>query len=224
MGKTKSGQRTFVAYYRVSTKGQGESGLGLAAQRQAVLAYVKGTGGRLLAEHTEIESGRRAKRPQLQAALAAARKAKATLIIAKLDRLARNVAFIANLMESHVDFVCVDNPNATPLTIHILAAVAEDEARRISQRTREALAQAKRNGRRLGPTGVDRARENKAAADEFARGMLPIIEAIRSAGFTSLRKITRELNRRAVPTPRLECRWHVTTTQALLRRQASLAV
>src|SRR5262249_50048544 len=115
----------FVAYYRVSTDKQGASGLGLDAQRQAVTTYLDGAPWRLGAQHTEVESGKRADRPELTKALAACRKHKAKLIIAKLDRLSRNLAFIAALMDSGVEFIAVDNPHANKLTIHILAAVAQ---------------------------------------------------------------------------------------------------
>ena len=139
----------FVAYYRVSTDRQGASGLGLDAQRQAVACQVNG--GQLVAEFTEIESGRRhTNRPQLLAALEECRKRRATLLIARLDRLARNVAFIANLMESGADFIACDMPQANRLTIHILAAVAEHEREMISQRTKAALAAAKARGTKLG--------------------------------------------------------------------------
>jgi DNA invertase Pin-like site-specific DNA recombinase len=136
-----------VAYYRVSTKGQGESGLGLEGQRAAVLAYAKSTGGVIVTEFTEVESGRKSDRPELALALAHAKLARATLCIAKLDRLARNVAFLSGLMEAGTPFVACDNPHATPLTVHILAAVAEDEAKRISARTKAALAAYKAGGR-----------------------------------------------------------------------------
>jgi DNA invertase Pin-like site-specific DNA recombinase len=139
----------FVAYYRVSTDKQGKSGLGLDAQRQAVTYFVNGRG-EIRAEFTEIESGRKNDRPQLLEALATCRRLKATLVIARLDRLARNVAFISNLMESRVDFVAVDMPEANRLTIHILAAVAEHEREMISKRTKAALQVAKMRGIRLG--------------------------------------------------------------------------
>lgn len=129
-----------VAYYRVSTKGQGESGLGLEAQREAISLYIKSHSCLLLREYQEVESGKRADRPELARALADARHSRARLVIAKLDRLARNVHFLSGLMDSGVDFVACDNPSATRLTVHILAAVAEDEARRISERTKAALA------------------------------------------------------------------------------------
>jgi DNA invertase Pin-like site-specific DNA recombinase len=139
----------FVAYYRVSTDRQGQSGLGLEAQRSAVLAYVNGGSWTRIAEFTEIESGKHANRPQLAAALAACKKHKAKLVIAKLDRLSRNLAFIATLMDSGVEFVAVDNPHANKLTVHILAAVAQHEREMISQRTRDALQAAKARGKRL---------------------------------------------------------------------------
>jgi DNA invertase Pin-like site-specific DNA recombinase len=142
--------KPIIAYYRVSTRRQGRSGLGLEAQKAAVAAHAKAIGGRIVAEFTEVETGKRADRPQLTAALARAKAHRATLVIAKLDRLSRNVAFTSALMDAGVDFVACDNPHATRLTIHILAAVAEDEARRISERTKAALAAARRRGVQLG--------------------------------------------------------------------------
>ena len=139
-----------IAYYRVSTRKQEKSGLGLEAQQAAVVEFSLRQGANLLTTYTEVETGKRADRPELAKAVAQARRAGATLVVAKLDRLARNVAFTSALMESGVDFVACDNPHANRLTIHILAAVAEDEARRISQRTKDALAAAKRRGIPLG--------------------------------------------------------------------------
>jgi len=139
-----------IAYYRVSTKRQGASGLGLDAQQAAVEAFAKANGGRIVAAYREIETGKRADRPELAKAIAHARLAKATLVVAKLDRLARNVQFTATLLNSGVEFVACDNPHANRLTIHILAAMAEHEAKAISDRTKEALAAAKRKGVKLG--------------------------------------------------------------------------
>jgi len=139
-----------VAYYRVSTKRQGESGWGLDAQRAAVEAHAARTGGKIVAEFVEVESGRNNEREKLRDAISRTRAVRGTLVIAKLDRLARNVAFVSALMDSGVEFVCGDNPNATRLTMHILAAVAEDEARRISERTKAALAQARGRDVKLG--------------------------------------------------------------------------
>lgn len=140
----------FIAYYRVSTDKQGKSGLGFDAQRRAVRDYLDGGKWELVGEYTEVETGKRADRPELEKAIAACKKHRARLIIAKLDRLSRNVAFISALMERKVDFVCCDNPTATKFTIHILAAVAEFEREAISKRTKEALAAAKAKGKRLG--------------------------------------------------------------------------
>ena len=147
--------KKLIAYYRVSTKQQGASGLGLEAQRKAVADYAERSGGKIESSYTEVESGKRADRPELAKAIAHARRSKATLVIAKLDRLARNVAFVSALMEAGCDFVAVDNAAAIRLTIHILAAVAEDEARRISERTTVALAAAKARGTLLGSARPD---------------------------------------------------------------------
>src|ERR1700693_2553841 len=145
----------FVSYLRVSTDKQGHSGLRIEAQRKAVDDYLNGGRWTLLKEYVEIESGKRNDRPQLLAALAHAKATGATIVIAKLDRLARNVAFISNLMESGVEFVAVDMPLANRLTVHILAAVAEHERELISQRTKAALAAAKARGTKLGnPNGA----------------------------------------------------------------------
>src|SRR5262245_2711635 len=151
--------RRFVAYYRVSTDRQGKSGLGLDAQKKAVLDYLNGGSWELVAEHTEIESGKNNERPALTKAIEACRRHKATLVIARLDRLSRNVAFIAALMDSGVAFVAVDNPHANKLTVHILAAVAEHEREMISERTKAALAAAKARGKRLGKIGRASCRE-----------------------------------------------------------------
>lgn len=155
-----------IAYRRVSTKQQGASGLGLDAQREAVKKYAESVGARIDAAYTEVESGKIADRPELAKAIAHARRSKAKLVIAKLDRLARNVAFVSALMESGVDFLACDNPHANRLTIHILAAVAEDEARRISERTKAALQAAKARGQLLGSSrpGHWRGRESARLA------------------------------------------------------------
>jgi DNA invertase Pin-like site-specific DNA recombinase len=191
----------FVAYYRVSTDRQGQSGLGLEAQRSAVAGFV-GTR-ELVAEFTEVESGKRADRPQLAAALDLCRRQRAMLVIAKLDRLARNVAFIANLMESGVEFVAVDMPYANKLTLHILAAVAEHEREMISVRTKIALAAYKaRGGKKLGRPDretrhMHKARSAKVAA--FRAAVLPEVRQLIGQGM-SLRKIAAELNRRGLTT------------------------
>jgi DNA invertase Pin-like site-specific DNA recombinase len=191
---------------------QGASGLGLEAQRQAVARHI--AGGRLSAEFTEIESGKRNDRPQLATALAHAQAVGGVLIIAKLDRLARNVHFISGLLESGVDFVACDNPYATKLTIQILAAVAEHEREMISARTKAALAAAKARGVRLANPHAARplaaaGKGNKAAigalkasAAAFRARVLPIVAAIRSTGVTSPGDIAFELERRGIRTRR----------------------
>jgi DNA invertase Pin-like site-specific DNA recombinase len=186
---------------------QGKSGLGLDAQREAVLSYLNGGSWTMVAEFTEVESGKHADRPQLAAALAACKKQKAKLVIAKLDRLSRNLAFIATLMDSGVEFVAVDNPHANKLTIHILAAVAQHEREMIGQRTREALAAAKARGVKLGNPRLAEARAGVvsariAAADEFAANVRPIIREIQKSGVTSLRGVAKALSARGVKTAR----------------------
>ncbi len=164
-----------VAYLRVSTDRQGLNGLGMDAQRVAVQGFARQHGATIVAEYRETESGRNAARPELAKAIAHSRRARATLVIAKLDRLARNVAFISALMDSDVEFVACDNPTANRLTLHILAAVAEDEARRISERTRAALAAYKRRGGKLG-THDPRCRVNQSgkAAEGGLKGAIVI--------------------------------------------------
>ena len=200
----------FVAYYRVSTDKQGRSGLGLAAQRAAVEAHVTGARGAVCARFVEVESGRKRDRPQLAAALVAARVHRAVLVIAKLDRLARNVHFVSGLMESAVEFVAADMPTVNRLTVHILAAVAEEEARMISARTKAALAAAKARGVRLGNPNLlagssAQARAANAVKTERAlkqaADVLPFIEQARRAGATTLQQLADALAARGVPTP-----------------------
>lgn len=212
----------FVAYFRVSTDKQGESGLGLDGQRQAVMNYLNGGPWRLVAEHTEVESGKRNARPELQKALAACRRHKAKLCIAKLDRLSRNLAFIATLMDSGVEFVATDNPHANKLTIHILAAVAEHERAAISERTKAALAAAKARGKKLGGPRLAAARRasikaRSEAADAFAANVRPIIKEIQASGLSSLRGVARALMARGVPTARGGS-WSDVMVAAVLRR------
>src|SRR5262245_18387191 len=155
--------RGFRSHLR-SMDRQGQSGLGLEAQRSAVLDYLDGGFCTMTAEFTEVESGKHADRSQLAAALAACKRHKAKLVIAKLDRLSRNLAFIATLMDSGVEFVAVDNPHANKLTVHILAAVAQHEREMISQRTRDALQAAKARGKRLGSPNLANARQRALEA------------------------------------------------------------
>lgn len=208
--------QTFVSYYRVSTSRQGQSGLGLDAQQQSVASYLGDfPPSALVAAYTEIESGKRADRPQLLAAIAECKRHKATLIIAKLDRLARNVAFIANLMDSGVEFVAVDNPHASRLMLHMLAAFAEHEREQISARTKAALAAAKARGVKLGTNGIMLAAERRRAAIEFARSMGETVRAIQAQGITTVRGVRDELNRLGVPTASGK-RWHIPTVHRLV--------
>lgn len=202
-----------VAYYRVSTAKQGRSGLGLDAQRASVHALV----GTPIAEFTEVESGKRNDRPQLAAALAYAKRHKATLVIAKLDRLARNNAFVANLLESRVDIRCADMPEADRTMLQMMSVFAEFEARAIGRRVKEALAQAKQRGTRLGTHSAVLSAENRAAALAFAASVAPEIEAIRGDGHNTVRAITVQLNARGVATS-TGGTWHVTSVQRLLSR------
>lgn len=193
----------FVAYYRVSTQKQGQSGLGLDAQREAVTRYLDGGAWELAGEFVEVESGKNNNRPKLQAALKLCRLTRATLVVAKLDRLSRNAAFLVNLMESKARFVCVDNPSANDLTIHILAAVAQDERKRISERTKAALGAAKARGVKLGnpalaamrPRDTSKANEKrKQLAESHRADLMEIIWEIRQSGVTSLRGVADKLN------------------------------
>jgi DNA invertase Pin-like site-specific DNA recombinase len=181
--------------------------LGLDAQREAVMNYLNGGRWSLVDEFTEVESGKRADRPELEKALAACKKQRARLVIAKLDRLSRNLAFIATLMESGVEFVAVDNPHANKLTVHILAAVAQHEREMISERTKAALQAAKKRGQRLGNPGIAEAAKLgraalKANARRFAANVRPIIDEIVRAGATSHNAIAAKLNERNVRTAR----------------------
>lgn len=200
----------FVAYYRVSTDRQGQSGLGLEAQRVAVAQHIGSA--ELVAEFTEIESGRKNDREQLALALAAAKRAKATLVIAKLDRLARNVHFVSGLLESGVAFVCADMPEADRTWLQMSAVFAEWEARKISERTKAALSAAKARGVRLGcptPAAGSAAGNAKiqARAEAYAARVLPIIQSIKAQGFSTLREIAAALAERGVQTPRGNTEW-----------------
>lgn len=210
--------KPFVAYYRVSTDRQGQSGLGLDAQQEAVERYVGIEQGNLIETFTEVESGKRKNRPQLTAAISLCRRKKAILVIAKLDRLARNVHFVSGLMESGVDFIACDNPHANRLMVHMLAAFAEHEREMISARTKDALAAAKARGVRLGVAGKDRARENKATADAFAEKMAPILDSLRiHDGLTGYEEMAQALNELRIPTAR-GGQWHRTTVKRLVER------
>jgi DNA invertase Pin-like site-specific DNA recombinase len=212
----------WVSYLRVSTAQQGKSGLGLAAQRAAVETFLNGGSWTLAAEFVEVETGKRSDRPELAKAIALCKKLKAKLVIARLDRLARNVAFISNLMERKVDFVACDMPNATPFMLHIYSAVAEEEARAISARTKAALAAVKAKGKVLGGPKLAEARRmgheaNRRNADKFAVNVKPIIAEIRTSGVTSLRKVAAALQARGVPTARGGA-WNAAQVANLMKR------
>jgi DNA invertase Pin-like site-specific DNA recombinase len=212
---------TFVAYLRVSTARQGESGLGLEAQRAAVEAFARQQGGAVVATFIEVESGKRSDRPELAKALQAARKGRATLLIAKLDRLARNVAFIATMMDSGVDFVACDQPFASRLTLHILAAVAEDEARRISERTKAALSAAKARGTKLGsPVALKTVAAARAARSAYAAKAnattRAVVREIKASGVETLAGIARVLQARGVKTPAGRAEWQPVQVSRLM--------
>jgi DNA invertase Pin-like site-specific DNA recombinase len=206
----------FVSYLRVSTQRQGISGLGLEAQREAVASYLNGGRWSLVQEVVEVESGKRNDRPAIAEALRLCRLHRATLIIAKLDRLARNVHFISSLMESGVEFVAVDFPEANRLTVHILAAVAEYEASMISARTKAALGAAKARGVKLGGQrgSLDRmkgmaskgnaasASVRRAASAKRNEDLLPVIEDLRAAGLSTPQQIADGLNDRGITAAR----------------------
>ncbi len=201
-----------ISYLRVSTARQGASGLGLEAQRAAVAAFAAAGGHSLLAEYVEVGSGSRVARPHLEAALASCRLHRATLVIAKLDRLARNMSFIANLMDGGVEFVACDMPHANRLTLHLLAAIAEHEREMISQRTKAALQAAKARGVRLGnPNGAAAlldgcrgaaqrsAAVRQAKAARHTAGVGPLLEDLTARDLNHA-QVAMALNVRGVPT------------------------
>ncbi len=218
-----------VAYERVSTARQGASGLGIAAHRQAIDGFAARRAATLIGRFTEVESGRNPDRPELAKALHLAKVTGATLVIAKLDRLSRNAAFLLTLRDSGVRFAAVDLPEANDLTVGIMALVAQQEREATSRHTKEALAQAKARGVKLGnPNGaaaLRRAAEGGVAlraviaanADRHARDLAPVIADILASGATSLRAIAAEMNGRGMLTRR-GGRWHVSTVMNLLNR------
>ena len=216
-----------VSYLRVSSKAQGKSGLGLEAQRESVARYVAGAGAELLAEYQEVETGKGSnalhKRPQLKDAIAYAKKNKAVLVIAKLDRLARNVHFVSGLMETGVQFKCCDFPDADRTMIHIYAAMAEHEGRRISERIKDAFAAKKARGGILGnaeslkPFNGVRA----AGAAEFAKKVFPTIAAFQQQGLAQ-RAIVEELNAVGIKTAN-GGEWSLVQLQRVIARATSAA-
>lgn len=195
-----------IAYIRVSTARQGRSGLGLEAQRGAIARFCEAEGFEILAEHVEVETGKGAdaldRRPELRGALAEAKRKRCPVVVAKLDRLSRDVAFIAGLMAQRVPFIVSDlGADADPFMLHIYAALAEKERRLISARTKAALAAARERGTRLGRNGADRlAPTYREQAIERAQTLAPIVAEIRAAGASSLREIAAALNERGIMT------------------------
>jgi DNA invertase Pin-like site-specific DNA recombinase len=217
----------WISYLRVSTGRQGRSGLGLEAQRHAVNEFLNGGKWTLVKEYIEVESGKRTARPKLEEAIKTCRAYGAKLVIAKLDRLSRNAHFLLGLEQAGVDFVAADMPNANRLTVGIMAMVAEDEGRRISLRTKEALAAAKRRGTKLGgDRGVTpSAKARKLAAEALreraasrAADIAPIIAELQAGGADSLRAIAEGLNQAGIPTARGQGKWSAMQVQRTLAR------
>jgi DNA invertase Pin-like site-specific DNA recombinase len=218
-----------VSYLRVSTRKQGNSGLGLDAQRSAITAYATQRHAKVIETFTEIESGKVNARPELVKALHLAKVTGATLVIAKLDRLSRNAAFLLTLRDSGVKFIAADMPDANDLTVGIMALVAQQEREAISRRTKEALAAAKARGVRLGnPNGaaaLQRAGRGNAAsvqairraADDHAANLKPVLDALTAEGVVSLGAVADALNERGMLTPR-GGRWHKSSVRNLLAR------
>jgi DNA invertase Pin-like site-specific DNA recombinase len=221
-----------VAYYRVSTKQQQRSGLGIEAQRATVTQFAETENLQIIAEYVEAETGKGVdaldRRPQLAAALAAAKVTKCCVLVSKLDRLSRDVAFVAGLMAQRVPFIVAElGRDADPFMLHLYAALAEKERRLISERTKAALAVRKASGSKLGnPINIREAGDLGraaliAAADAHARSVLPLLRTVRNEGSITLAAITTALNDRRIPTPR-GTRWHVSTVANLIARAQKL--
>jgi DNA invertase Pin-like site-specific DNA recombinase len=223
-----------IAYLRVSTRQQGQSGLGIEAQRTALARFAEAEGMTLLGEYVEVETGKGSdaldRRPQLAAALAAARTAKCSVLVSKLDRLLRDVAFVSGLMAQRVPFIVAElGRDADPFMLHLYAALAEKERRLISERTKAALAAKKASGHRLGnprnigAAGVLGRTMQIAVADQFVEGLMPVVQAIRGSGAATLEAITVALNQRGIRSAR-GGRWHASSVANLLARASRTAV
>lgn len=218
-----------VGYLRVSTAKQGQSGLGLDAQRSAIEEYSRRQNARLMKTFIEVESGKNNERPELSKALHLAKVTGATVVIAKIDRLSRNAAFLLTLRDSGVNFIAADMPDANELTVGILAVIAQHERKAISERTREALKAAKARGKKLGnPNGAAALRRaamgNVASlksirwkADQHAANLRPVIESLREEGIESLGQIAQALNERGMRCPR-GATWYRSSVRNLIRR------
>ncbi len=222
-----------IAYLRVSTPRQQRSGLGIEAQRAAIARFAEAEGISLVGEYIEAETGKGAdaldRRPQLAAALAAAKFAKCCVLVSKLDRLSRDVAFVAGLMAQKVPFIVAElGRDADPFMLHLYAALAEKERRLISERTRAALAAKRAAGARLGnPVSALEAAKlgravQSAAANQYVRELMPFLTSLRAGGITSIGEMTKALNQRGVRSPR-GGRWHVSSVSNLLARAQRLA-
>lgn len=208
---------TFISYLRVSTDRQGASGLGIEAQREAVERYVASVGGTLLSENVEVETGRSATRPILLQSIALCRKHRAVLLIARLDRLARSVSFIASLIDSGVEFVAADNPAANKLVVHMMAAFAEFERDQIAARTKAALAAAKVRGVVLGENGKVLAAAHRAEAIRFAETLRGPVQSAFAQGANTLKDVARHLNDAGFTTPE-GSRWSPQSVHRIVHR------
>jgi DNA invertase Pin-like site-specific DNA recombinase len=217
-----------IAYLRVSTERQQRSGLGIEAQRAHIASFAATEGVAIIGEYAEVETGKGSdaldRRPQLAAALAAARTAKCSIVVSKLDRLSRDVAFVSGLMAQRVPFIVAElGRDADPFMLHLYAALAEKERRLISERTKAALAAKKASGVKLGnPTNAAQAcakgrQVQVDAAQEFARSLVPVIRALRSSGVTTLRAMSAALNQRGIRSSR-GGQWHPSAVASLLTR------
>lgn len=205
-----------AVYLRVSTQRQGQSGLGLEAQRKAIERLLDG---QAYEEFIEVESGKKTKRPKLNTAIAYCKKHKTKLVIAKLDRLARNVHFISGLMESGIDFVAADMPSADRFMLHIYAAMAEEEGRRISERTKAALAAAKERGVELGKNGKQLAKANREEANKFAKSIAGQFSNLGITTDMTMQEIAERLNEAGIKTKEGNI-WYKTTVSRLLKRMS----
>ncbi|UAY53177.1 recombinase family protein [Ferruginibacter albus] len=207
-----------VAYYRVSTKKQGISGLGLKAQEYSVRTFAKGNKFKIAKEFIEVESGKKRSRPILIEAIKYCREKKATLIIAKLNRLGRNVAYVSALMEDKFNIIAVEYPYASKFLLHVIAAFDQNEREQISKNTKAALAVAKKRGVRLGEFGKVLAKRNINRSKIFLERMKPILLRLKRLGFKSAQSIADELNKRKVKTYRKNGSWQTGSVYILLRK------
>lgn len=212
-----------IAYYRVSTRKQGKCGLGLKAQEFVVRNFCKYNNFDIVDEVIEVKSTRKF-RDGLQEALEQCKKRKCIFIAARLDRMGRDVEEIAAIIKSDVEVMIVDTPNASDFLLHIQAAVAQDARDRISINTKNALAAAKRKGVILGKNGKALSETNKRAAENFAKKLSPLLASLKMKGITTVRAISKELNKRGIKTFRRDGRWHPTTVHSLLNRLNNLSI